>query len=219
MARKLKIVIGQTFERLTIISEANAKNGHTMCSCACKCGVIVIVRLSALINGNTQSCGCLNDEGRARLGKSKSKPGVKNDLGKTTTEYNSWRHIKARCYNKKNNKYHIYGAMGITVCDRWLNSFENFLAYMGNCPVEMNSIDRKDVNGNYESGNCRWANDEMQSSNKQNKIHIEYEGVEYTQASFARLLGINPKSVEFQRKRGKSSEQIANIYKHKEICS
>lgn len=90
-------------------------------------------------------------------------------------EYTAWDHMCSRCYNKNDNRYSDYGARGITVCDRWLQSFENFLADMGLRPSRLYSIDRKDNNGNYEPDNCRWADPKTQRGNqrKENKACLE----------------------------------------------
>lgn len=78
--------------------------------------------------------------------------------GKTeSAEYNSWMNMRGRCKNPNNDKYKWYGAIGIKVCDRWTNSFENFLADMGEKTTPKHSLDRINVHGNYEPTNCRWA--------------------------------------------------------------
>lgn len=85
---------------------------------------------------------------------------------RSSTEYSSWTNMKYRCYNKNCPQYEHYGARGITVCDRWLNSFDDFYDDMGKKPDKSMSLDRIDVNGNYEPSNCRWATSQQQSRNK-----------------------------------------------------
>jgi hypothetical protein len=80
-------------------------------------------------------------------------------------EYTSWRNMKQRCLNPKNKDYHHYGERGIKICDRWLYSFKNFFADMGNKPGRGYSLDRKDNDGNYEPKNCRWATRKVQMNN------------------------------------------------------
>lgn len=83
-----------------------------------------------------------------------------------TSEYWAWVNMKRRCYYEKYRKFKDYGGRGITVCKRWLNSFENFIADMGKKPTAKHTLDRINVNGNYEPGNCRWATWKQQGTNK-----------------------------------------------------
>lgn len=100
-------------------------------------------------------------------GESYKLPGIKKR--KSSTEYYSWTGMKARCYSVNNPKYPNYGGRGILVCDRWKNSYLNFLADMGRKPSIKHSLDRINNDGNYEPSNCRWATNFEQSINKQAK--------------------------------------------------
>jgi len=93
-----------------------------------------------------------------------------------TPEYRSWCHMKGRCYCPNDSRYHRYGGRGIKVCDRWLNSFENFYKDMGPRPSPKHSIDRVDNNGNYEPSNCRWVTVKTQNSNRSTNVSRIYKG-------------------------------------------
>jgi hypothetical protein len=98
-----------------------------------------------------------------------------------TPEYSAWKHMKYRCSNSFNYNYNNYGARGIKVCDRWIDSFSNFYEDMGNRPSNLHSLDRIDNNGNYELTNCRWATKEVQNSNRRlKKRTIRHKGVSYS---------------------------------------
>lgn len=131
------------------------------------------------------------------------------------SEYRSWRQMKQRCYNHKNTQYRLYGARGIIVCQRWLNSFENFLEDMGNKPDDSYTIDRIDVNGNYEPNNCRWATKVEQGNNRRNNRYITYKCRQYTISEFARLFDVPPNNVFADLKRGLTEKQIINKYENK----
>lgn len=103
--------------------------------------------------------------------------------------YRIWSGMKSRCQDPKNPKFPHYGGRGIEVCERW-QAFENFLADMGECPPD-HSIDRINNDGNYEPGNCRWANMRTQRLNsRQNRILI-YNGVSLTVTEWAEKLGVD----------------------------
>ncbi|MFY9952108.1 hypothetical protein [Bradyrhizobium sp.] len=90
--------------------------------------------------------------------------------GAKTAEWRCWVGIRQRCYDANYRVFKNYGARGIKVCDRWLESYENFLADMGRKPSAAHSIDRIDVNGNYEPANCRWATTSQQNSNQRRSL-------------------------------------------------
>lgn len=120
-------------------------------------------------------------ENKAKLLKAGGNPGTHN-LTKTR-EFETWARIKGRCYNKSNKDYPRYGGRGITVCERWLESFENFLADMGQRPSSKHSIDRfPDNDGPYAPGNCRWATAAEQLANRRITTWVEFEGKRVTLA-------------------------------------
>ena len=133
--------------------------------CICDCGKTKIVSGDKLNSGESKSCGCLQKELQsAKIKKSNLRHGH-NVKGKQTRTHRSWQSMLARCRNPKNTNYSRYGGRGITVCERW-SLFENFLNDMGERP-ENKTLDRMDVNGNYEPENCRWATLSEQQRNKQ----------------------------------------------------
>lgn len=170
--RKINLV-GQIFGRLTVIKEDKKKykKKEARWICRCVCGKETSVTAYGLRSGASQSCGCL----RAELSSVRMVThGQNRGLGKTTSEYLTWRNIKSRCYNKNNTGFYLYGGRGIKVCDRWLNSFENFFADMGKKPSKLHSIDRyPNKNGDYKPTNCRWATEKEQHMNKRTSVNIE----------------------------------------------
>jgi hypothetical protein len=103
--------------------------------------------------------------------------------------------------------YPDYGARGIQICERWDNSFEAFYADMGPRPGPEYSIDRRDVNGHYEPGNCRWATDTEQANNKRNNHYIEHNGERKTITQWAQEVGLHPSTIRQRLKLGWSTER------------
>ena len=108
-----------------------------------------------------------------------------------TPEYNAYMSMKQRCYNVNHKKYGNYGARGIIICSNWLNNFNNFMIDMGKKPSLLHSLDRIDVNGNYEPNNCRWATDYEQRTNKQNTVLYEINGIKLHMSGWAKKLKID----------------------------
>ncbi len=118
-----------------------------------------------------------------------------------TPTWSAWKHMKRRCLNVKTAEYQRYGGRGITVCERWCNSFADFLADVGLRPDGM-TLDRIDNNGNYEPGNCRWATRKEQSSNMRTNRTITVDGATRTIAEWARIVGMNRSAIRHRLESG-----------------
>ena len=192
MRKTLEVNTGDKYGMLTIIEEVqpyikpNGKSERKV-KCKCDCGNLTDVLLFQLRSGKTKSCGCYLKEVVSKIGKStislnrfignhsdetKNKirtANTKHGLYKTS-EYRAWDSMKQRCYNPNCRDYKDWGGRGITVCERWLESFENFIEDMGMKPSSNLSIDRINVNGNYELSNCRWTTASVQNSNQRKRV-------------------------------------------------
>jgi hypothetical protein len=165
---------GQRYGRLIVGERAGTtRSGKILWRCRCSCGASTLVTTSDLRGKRrgTVSCGCYRKE-KFRASTHRLKHGAARGTA-TWPEYNAWATLKHRCLNPKYPKYADYGGRGITVCDRWRNSFVNFLVDMGRKPSSGHSIDRfPDIDGNFEPGNCRWATRE-QKRNNQRRMHAK----------------------------------------------
>lgn len=125
-------------------------------------------------------------------------------------EYNTWMSMKQRCLNPNAPNYDLYGGRGIKICDRWVNSFEDFLSDMGYKPSSKHSIDRIDVNGDYEPSNCKWSTNEEQQNNKRNSVKILINGILYSIKELSQKYSIKESRIRNWRRRGKSIEDMLN---------
>lgn len=122
-------------------------------------------------------------------------------------EYKIWKGIKTRCYTPSATGFENYGGRGITVCKRWLISFENFLDDMGLCP-EGFSLDRKNNNGNYSPSNCAWVCKSKQARNKRNTIKLKFKNKNLTIPEWSRLLSISKFTLYTRLRRGWNTKDI-----------
>lgn len=175
---------GRRFGRLTVIGRAPNKGERTMWICKCDCGNIKTIGRANLVKGTTQSCGCLHKEAVRAINK-------KKHGGTGSPTYIRWRSMKSRCYNPNDIGYANYGGRGIRVCERWLNSYEAFVADMGVVPSREYTLDRIDVNGDYCPENCKWATMKEQSNNKRNNRLLTHNNRTQTISQWCDELGFS----------------------------
>lgn len=177
-------ISGKRYGRLVVLRRAPSAGKRITWFCRCDCGQETIKAGNNLYSGNTKSCGCLRvDTARSQ----ETTHGMSNTPG----EYAAWVGMLERCNNSKGKNYPRYGARGIRVCNRWLNSFENFFTDMGLRPSPHHSIDRyPDNDGDYESSNCRWATKQEQARNRRSNIIVSFAGREMSLKEATEIAGL-----------------------------
>lgn len=185
--KNLQNLEGMQFGDLKVLERAEI--GYTLWKCRCICGAECIVASHDLISGKKKSCGCRRGQNHKMSG---------------TPIYNLWQHIKLRCFNPEYAGYENYGGRGITICDEWLNfqAFYDYISKLEHCGEEGYTIDRIDVNGNYEPGNVRFAIKRTQSRNKRNNIYADYFGKRTLLVDIAELTGIKYNTLVQRLKKG-----------------
>lgn len=174
-------MIGKKFGRLTVIEETGERDKHKykIYKCQCSCGNIIYTNCNSLKSGNTKSCGCLKNEKLTKHGKY------------YTRLYRIYNNMKNRCCNKKHRDFQYYGGRGVTVCDEWLDDFTTFYDWaMKNGYKDNLTLDRIDVNGDYEPSNCRWTTPKEQANNTRNNVCLTYNGETKTLHQWADTLGL-----------------------------
>ena len=200
--------VPETFGRLTTIGPRfmlNRRGRHIAFQVAiCCCGNYKVCRYGDMQSGRIASCRCLQKETVAKLNYSHGETN-------TAKEYSAWRSMKSRCYNSNIKGFHRYGGRGIRVCDRWREpdgqGYLNFVADMGRCPPECNSVDRENLDGNYEPGNCRWATVEQQNENTSTNVYLTAFGETKCASRWSKDLGIPYRPILRKLKRGIPHEQ------------
>lgn len=186
--KKAEDLSGHKFGRWTVLRlhhiKINKNNKRTRYwLCECECGNKKVVNATHLKNGTSLSCGCYAKE-------MSKKRQITHGLSKTRI-YKIWISIKKRCYNEKTIRFENYGGRGIKVCQEWLDDFINFYNWAVNNGYQENlSIDRIDVNGNYEPSNCKWSNAKCQARNRRNNHFITYNGETHCIAEWSDITGI-----------------------------
>lgn len=194
--KPIKNLIGLKFNRLTVIEYVS----YSKYLCLCDCGNTIIVSSADLKSGHTKSCGCYKKES------SQNNHLKKHGLSKERV-YRIWKGMKSRCYNAQNIEFNIYGGRGIKICDEWKNNFVNFYNWsMSNGYLDNLTIDRIDVNGNYEPNNCRWISLNAQQRNRRAKRSITYNGITHCIIEWAEIYNINRKTLTTRLNAGWSIE-------------
>lgn len=212
---KCKDLTGKKFGKLSVIEfDHRDEKRRYYWKCKCDCGNIRIVQGSHLCSGHSTSCGCINIEKIKNLN---------YKTGMTTSKiYYAYRNMINRCYREKDAKYKSYGGRGITVCDEWLNKengFENFLEWSNSNGYKESSkrnectLDRINVNGNYEPSNCRWVDWETQCYNKRNTFFVVYKGILYNMKACSQITGLSRSAIQDRKRRGYTDKEIFEIPK------
>lgn len=196
--------IGQKFNRWTVLEKApSIKHGSTSRSawyCKCECGTVRVVSSSDLKSGRSVSCGCYHREAVRR---SSTKHGMHKHPA-----YQAWNNAVQRCLNQDHPGYAEYGGRGITMSENWRSNFANFWHDMGSSWVPRVTLDRIDVNGNYEAGNCRWTTPKEQANNRRTNIMVTGPGgMKMTVTQAADAYGVNRITVYSRIRAGKPESE------------
>lgn len=209
-------ITGQRFNHWRVIEKVAVLEGrskkHSYWLCECDCGKQFIKTKDSLTTKNypSISCGCIKRE-------RKPKPIEKRVPHSLKRMRNIWHKMKSRCYNENSDNYYRYGGRGIKICDRWLESFDNFKEDMYESYLEFEkqygedtaTIDRIDFNGNYEPSNCRWLTMQQQSRNTSRTIKVRINGVTYScLREVAEKFNLRYDTVQYRYKQGKRGKAL-----------
>jgi hypothetical protein len=187
---------GRKYGKLTVIEYSHTKYGKCFWKCRCDCGKLSVVLGRYLKTGHTTSCGCQRGNRTTIHGMSKARI------------YRIWRSMKTRTNPNNREKYPYYSGRGITRCKEW-DQFEPFYDWaMENGYSDNLSIDRIDVNGNYEPSNCRWATLKEQGRNKRNNHLIEIDNIKITASELTDITKIGKSCMAARVRRGYSGEKL-----------
>ena len=198
---KFEDLTGKTFNRLTVIKRAEIEKKEVYYLCKCTCGNEKIIRGKDLKYNKIKSCGCLKKE-------KTTERNTKHSL-RHTRIYRIWLLMQNRCFNSKYHLFKNYGGRGITICKEWKNDFVKFYNWsMANGYKDDLTIDRINVNGNYEPSNCRWATKLQQQRNTTRLRKITYKNETHCISEWADILGLEYNTLYYRFRRNNYSEDV-----------
>lgn len=188
---------GEKYGRLTAVKEVEKRKWLFECDC----GNQKVISKYDVKRGHTQSCGCLHKENTSKARK------VHGDTDSRL--YYIWENMKKRCYKTNADRFRNYGARGITVCEEWKDSYLNFYNWAhNNGYAEDLTIERIDINGNYEPNNCTWATREEQAKNRTTNKWVVIDGKEHSPLELEKMYGIPVKTIYARIARGDKGEAV-----------
>jgi hypothetical protein len=189
MGRTIKDLTGKVFGRLTVVRFHKRENNRSFWLCKCSCGQEVSVWQGNLMKGKTQSCGCLKREATV---KRNTTHGLCHENDRL---YDIWCHMKSRCYTKTDSAYKLYGGRGITIFQDWL-SYPVFYTWANSHGYQDDlTIERIDVNGNYEPDNCCWISIEDQAKNRRTTRFLTIDGETKYLTEWAKQVELYPSTI------------------------
>ena len=207
--KKIKDLTGLKFGFLTVLEKTEKRvGGSVIWKCICDCGNTTEVSSGNLHSEHTKSCGCHKSKVSSETCIETFTKHGHGKLGNISKTYSTWLHMLDRCNNSKNDSYKNYGGRGIKICERWYD-FAVFLEDMGERPTGK-TLDRIDVNGNYEPSNCRWATIQEQHNNKRGNRKFNYNGETLTISQLAHKYGIDRANLSYRLKSGWPIDKALN---------
>lgn len=177
-------LVGTVFGRLTVIEFSHTAKSKSFWRCKCSCGNETLTPTGYLTSGDTTSCGCAKRDATVE----RNKAGGTHNRSRTP-EHRVWSRMRSRCTRPTDKDYPRYGGRGIKVCPEW-SDFSTFFKDMGTRPSGEHSIERLNVNGDYEHANCVWALPVQQANNRRDTRRILFDGRTQSIAQWARELGM-----------------------------
>lgn len=205
-----KDLTGQRYGRLTVLARtADYRPGIAVWNCQCICGTVTKVRTGEL--KHRVSCGCANTDAASR--EVRRVRATTHGRAKTRV-WNTWVNMIQRCHNPNAGGFEKYGGRGITVCERWRESFEAFLADMGEMPTEKHTIDRIESRLNYTPDNCRWATMKEQQNNRTNNCRLTLDGETMTLMQWSERLGVDRHTIRNRLNSGWPMAKVLSSARH-----